>query len=115
MYIERKVGYPVYTGSIEHQSICVKPQSTDCFSGLLIKFEKFELSLPKIICSLYLNKAKYYREKIVTVHTSGSQWSGKSKCELEQVLCVTKFIIFILGHIKSSSQDQKHKIIFLHH
>ena len=53
--------------------------------------------------------------KLLLCTRGGSRWSGKSKRELELVLCVTKFIIFILVQIKSSSQDQKQKIILLHY
>ena len=35
--------------------------------------------------------------------------------QLELVPCVTKFIIVILAHISSSSQDQNQKVIFLHY
>ena len=55
-------------------------------------------------------------EKIVTVHTSSSRlvWQIEERA-WASTLCVTKFIIFILAHITSSSQDQKQKIILLHY
>ena len=55
------------------------------------------------------------QRKLLLCTRGGSRWSGKSKRELELVQCVTKFIVFTLAQIKSSSQDQKQKIVLLHY